>query len=143
MPIIKYPMNILEISTNSCIFISTIYKASSAFTNFLSWTDKDSIISLHFKHLIFISTSELIIYFKLLYRIFYKLSINILLHSNHIKKWSKCLKIAIFKKLFSVTSTIKCKFCRKLQKYENYIKSAKNTLFQEIEITYFLRLKSF
>ena len=36
-----------------------------------------------------------------------------------------------------VTSTRKLKFCRKLQKDENYIKSAKNTLFQEIEVMCF------
>ena len=42
-----------------------------------------------------------------------------------------------------VASTTKMKFCRKLQKDENYIKSVENTLFQEIEITCFYRLQSF
>ena len=49
--------------------------------------------------------------------------------------WKNCLekninseKVFILKENYRynsfVTSTIKCKFCRKLQKYENYIKSA-------------------
>ena len=42
-----------------------------------------------------------------------------------------------------VASTKNMKFCRKLQKDENYIKSVENTLFQRIEIMCFFRLKSF
>lgn len=66
--------------------------------------------------------------------------------------WKNCLekninseKVLILKENYRynsfVTSTKKCKFCRKLQNDENYIKSALNTLFQEIEVTYFFCLE--